>query len=483
MKILYLFLIVCFFSCSKDEVSPDPIVYVQSITVNGSNITSGTTSQMTAAVLPENAADKSILWDVSDSSIAEISSSGLLSAKKNGSIIVTATAKDKGIVKSTKEITILSFISGPNYDYVVSTTTELLSALSKVKAGETIFLNGGKYILNDKITLSNSGTSGNEITLLGATEGVRPKLDFSSMAENSANRGVTLSGAFWHIKGLDIFAAGDNGMYISGNNNLIEFCTFSENKDTGLQIGGGAANNTILNCDSFFNADASLENADGFACKLDAGSGNKFISCRAWQNLDDGWDGYMRGADNITTTYENCWAVKNGYLKNGNVGVGDGNGFKTGGSDNKDLKHNAVYTNCIAVGNTHDGFDHNSNRGQVTIYNCSAYDNGTNYSFSNTNPLAKLIIKNSSALGNFGSANATTVDVTNNSWQNGLVTTQDDFQSVDYSQLLGARKSDGSLPNVSFFHLKTGSDLIDKGVNVGLPFNGSAPDLGAFESN
>jgi hypothetical protein len=37
------------------------------------------------------------------------------------------------------------------------------------------------------------------------------------------------------------------------------------------------------------------------------------------------------------------------------------------------------------------------------------------------------------------------------------------------------------LPDVTFFHLKAGSDLIDKGVDVGLPFNGSAPDLGVFE--
>ena len=29
--------------------------------------------------------------------------------------------------------------------------------------------------------------------------------------------------------------------------------------------------------------------------------------------------------------------------------------------------------------------------------------------------------------------------------------------------------------------LVAGSDLIDKGIDVGLPFNGSAPDLGAFE--
>jgi hypothetical protein len=30
--------------------------------------------------------------------------------------------------------------------------------------------------------------------------------------------------------------------------------------------------------------------------------------------------------------------------------------------------------------------------------------------------------------------------------------------------------------------LQSDSDLIDKGVDVGLPFNGSAPDLGAFET-
>jgi len=46
---------------------------------------------------------------------------------------------------------------------------------------------------------------------------------------------------------------------------------------------------------------------------------------------------------------------------------------------------------------------------------------------------------------------------------------------------LAPRKADGSLPDVNFFHLNSSSKLIDKGVNVGLPFNGTAPDLGAFE--
>ena len=46
----------------------------------------------------------------------------------------------------------------------------------------------------------------------------------------------------------------------------------------------------------------------------------------------------------------------------------------------------------------------------------------------------------------------------------------------------GPRLADGSLPDLDFLKLSPDSDLIDAGVNVGLPYNGSAPDLGAFES-
>jgi len=486
MRLIYVFLAICLFSCSKDDsnpITPDTKVYVNSITIIGSDITSGTTGQMTAIVLPENADDKTIEWSSSDTSIATISSTGLVTALQNGTVQIKAKAMDQDIVYATKDITISSFIIAPTYDYKVSNTTEFLSALSNVKAGEIIFLNGGTYVVNNKISLSGSGSLGSEITILGQTEGTRAKLDFSSMPENSSNRGISLEGEYWHIKGIDIFGAGDNGMFISGNNNLIEFCTFSENKDTGLQIGNGASNNIILNCDSFYNADSTLENADGFACKLDAGTGNKFIGCRAWQNLDDGWDGYLRGTDNITTYYENCWAFKNGHLKDGSIGVGDGNGFKTGGSDDKLLKHNAVYKNCIAAGNVFDGFDHNSNRGNIELYNCSSYSNGRNISFSSTNIANSLIIKNTVSLsgGSSDGLSATITDITNNSWQNGLVANSSDFVSLNMDLLSSPRNEDGSLPSIDFMKLVSGSDLIDKGIDIGLPYNGVAPDLGAFE--
>lgn len=481
LKVLLILIVALFINCQKSDDEQNEIIYVTNISIIGANISEGLTSQMQVTVFPENANNKLIVWQSSDETIAEISSSGLVTAKKNGTVTITAIASDRGTVKSTKQITITSFNDHNKIE--VTNVAELLSAITNVKAGQTIILAPVVYSLTSKITITISGSDQQKISLIAKEGTERPKLDFSAMTENSNNQGVILNANFWHIKGIDFFKAGDNGLQIKGNNNLIEFCTFSECADTGLQIDNGAANNTILNCDSYFNADSSVENADGFACKLSAGTGNTFIGCRAWQNLDDGWDGYLRGTDNIETTYINCWAIKNGYLKDGSKGNGDGNGFKTGGSDDKQLKHHAIYKNCIAVGNVVDGFDHNSNRGTVTIYNCSAYENGKNYSFSNTNPLENLIIKNSNTFGSYGTVTATATDISNNSWQNGIVVTADDFLSIDYNQLLSARKTDGSLPDVTFFNLSANSDMIDKGVNVGLPFSGSAPDLGAFERN
>ena len=39
----------------------------------------------------------------------------------------------------------------------------------------------------------------------------------------------------------------------------------------------------------------------------------------------------------------------------------------------------------------------------------------------------------------------------------------------------GPRQPDGSLPLLNFMRLAAGSDLIDAGTNIGLPFNGTAP--------
>jgi hypothetical protein len=44
------------------------------------------------------------------------------------------------------------------------------------------------------------------------------------------------------------------------------------------------------------------------------------------------------------------------------------------------------------------------------------------------------------------------------------------------------READGSLPSLPFLKLDPGNlRMIDRGVDVGLPYVGSAPDLGAYE--
>ncbi|MDE3059334.1 MAG: right-handed parallel beta-helix repeat-containing protein, partial [Bacteroidota bacterium] len=307
--------------------------------------------------------------------------------------------------------------------------------------------------------------------------------DFSGMAVSGSNRGFKLSGQYWHIKGFTIKGAGDNGMYVSGSHNIIEFCSFYENHDTGLQLGGGASNNQIINCDSYYNADPSQGNADGFAPKLDVGTGNYFYGCRAWQNSDDGWDGYLRPSDSIFTTLENCWSFMNGYLKNRSLSSGNGNGFKLGGMDNlaDSLRHYMTLKKCLAFDNKVKGFDQNHDRGSITLLNCTAYRNGTNYHIAEALKRGcVLTVKNCVALGDYGSLASFAVQQTN-SWMSPFSVSSSDFVSIDTAGVRGPRKADGSLPDVPFMHVAAGSDLIDAGTDVGLPYFGSAPDLGAFE--
>jgi hypothetical protein len=352
------------------------------------------------------------------------------------------------------------------------------------KAGDTVTVRGGTYAATVTISVSKSGTSNARCYLI-AYPGERALLDFSAMAVNSGNRGVNLKGNYWYVRGLDIRGAGDNGMIVSGSNNVIEFCSFFENRDTGLQLAGGASQNHVINCDSYANADPDNGDADGFAPKLDVGTGNAFYGCRAWQNSDDGWDGYLRGANNVTTTLENCWCFSNGYLKDGSPSTGNGNGFKTGGSDNKDLMHNVILIRCLAFDNRVKGFDQNNNRGSITIYHGTAYRNGTNYGLGDTLASSQgkvLTIANSVALGNAGALHSAAVQKTNSWLPPFTPPSAADFLSIDTAGVRGTRMPDGGLPDITFLFPAGPSQLVDAGTDVGLTFNGPAPDLGAFET-
>lgn len=96
-----------------DPIGPTAGVQVSSITVSGlggaSTITSaGGTLQCVAAVEPANATNKAVTWsiDSADTAYADISLTGLVTAKADGTATVVATAKDGSGTTGQFEVTI-----------------------------------------------------------------------------------------------------------------------------------------------------------------------------------------------------------------------------------------------------------------------------------------------------------------------------------------------------------------------------------------
>jgi fibronectin type 3 domain-containing protein len=371
----------------------------------------------------------------------------------------------------------------------MSAPTTLTAAITRVQAGQTIQMRGGTYNFSATVTIArgNNGTSSQPKRIF-AFGSERPILNFSAQAFNSGNRGLQLNGFFWHFRGLEVMNAGDNGIFIGGNNNTIERCVTHNNRDSGLQLGRHSssapqsewpANNLILNCDSFDNFDPDNgEDADGFACKLTTGPGNVFRGCIAHHNVDDGWDLFTKSDTGAIgpVTIENCVSYSNGAVSNGGSTTdSDGNGFKLGGED---IAVNHTVRRSIAFGNKKHGFTFNRNLGSITFANNTSWDNGEeNIKFDNG---AHVFTNNLSFQGtNSDHTTGTDVQSTNCWWKNGvsvnakgLVVSAADFVSLTPTV---TRNADGTINLGNFLRLAPGSDLI----NAGTP---SGTDIGAIES-
>ncbi|WFE22177.1 right-handed parallel beta-helix repeat-containing protein [Solwaraspora sp. WMMD937] len=261
----------------------------------------------------------------------------------------------------------------------VSNPTTLTSAITRIAPGGTIYLRGGTYRYSQTITIAqgNSGTSSARKNLY-AYPGETPILNFSAQSEDSANRGLAIGGSYWHVYGIIVERAGDNGILLAGNHNIIERVVTRHNRDTGLQLSrliAGAprdqwpSNNLVLSSVSHDNVDSDGEDADGFAPKLTVGSGNVFRYTVAHNNIDDGYDLYTKSDTGPigAVTIEHSLAYDNGTLSNGGqAGDGDRNGYKLGGED---IGVNHTIRSNIAYRNGKHGFTYNRNLGTMTVSN------------------------------------------------------------------------------------------------------------------
>ncbi|WP_168221202.1 carbohydrate-binding protein [Actinomadura sp. WMMA1423] len=273
-----------------------------------------------------------------------------------------------------------------------SDPTTLTSAIGRVTAGGTIYLRGGTYRYSQTVAIpqGRNGAQGDRTELL-AYPGETPVLNFAAMSEDPANRGLAVNGSYWHVRGVVVEHAGDNGIFVGGSGNVIERTVTRFNRDSGLQISRIASdtprdqwpsNNLVLSAESHDNADSDGEDADGFAAKLTIGSGNVFRYDVSHNNIDDGWDLYTKSDTGAIgpVTIEDSLSYGNGTLSNGGqAGNGDRNGYKLGGEDIA-VRH--VVRRNIAYRNGHHGFTYNRNPGPMTVSDNVGVDNEErNFSF------------------------------------------------------------------------------------------------------
>lgn len=391
-------------------------------------------------------------------------------------------------------------------------------AQQAVNPGDTVYIRGGTYTMReDQIARSNrlwayvilldkSGLPGKRIHY-AAYKNERPIFDFSQI--KPAGRRVDafyVSGSWIHLQGIEVV-----GVQVTikthtqsecfandGSHNIYEQLSMHDGMAIGIySVSGG--DNLFLNCDAYRNYDPISEggkggNVDGFGCHPTAGStGNIFRGCRAWFNSDDGFD--CIGAHEAVT-FENCWAFYNGYSPKFER-LADGNGFKAGGYGGRPANElpkpipRHIVRFCLAVRNKASGVYANHHPGGDDFINNTAYRNGSDFNMQgrlmdNRTEIPGVGHKLRNNLAYQGNASITNFDGTkcdskNNSFDLKLTPTDKDFLSTDEAELTHPRQPNGDLPSIKFMHLAPGSGLIDKGVDIGVPFKGARPDLGAFE--
>ena len=376
--------------------------------------------------------------------------------------------------------------------------------------GDTVWIRGGEYeyvagagASQNAVLFNKSGTAGNRINYW-AYPGETPIFDFFNYLPVERIRGFSIQADYLHFKGLELRGVQQVITNVNeswairvegsgGDFNIFEQLNLHHNEGPGLFILNGG-NNLVLNSDSHHNYDPDRggENADGFGSHSND-DGNLFIGNRAWHNSDDGYD-FINSPGVVVI--DESWAWHNGYVPDTNNAAGNGAGIKAGGfllnPDNfpapEDVPRHVVQ-NSVAFDNRVQGFYANHHPGGIDWFNNTAFDNPRGFDLLNdvavdTWPADHLLRNNISFGNNNNLANAKTrlIDDESNTWNTGFAASEADFVSLDSAGADGPRQADGSLPELDFLRLRPDSNLIDAGEDVGLPFIGSAPDLGAFET-
>lgn len=406
------------------------------------------------------------------------------------------------------------FVSTTGSDLNAGTESSPFASLARaqqaVGAGDTVWIRGGVYEFvagaganANAVLFNKSGAPGHRINYW-AYPGETPVFDFFNYQPVERIRGFSVQADYLHFKGLELRGVQQVitdvneswGIRVEGSGgdfNIFEQLDLHHNEGPGLFIVNGG-NNLVLNCDSHHNYDPDRggENADGFGSHSND-DGNLLVGDRAWDNSDDGFDLINSSGQ---ASIENSWAWHNGYIPDTNTSAGNGAGFKSGGyglnsssfPGPQNVPRHVIRGN-VAFDNLAQGFYANHHPGGVDFLNNTAFDNPRGFDLLNDVDVATWpadhFLRNNISYDNgvnLINDNQSLIDDQFNTWNAGFNASAADFLSLSSLGVDGPRQEDGSLPALEFLHLAGASVLIDAGADVGLPYQGLAPDLGAFES-
>ncbi len=365
-----------------------------------------------------------------------------------------------------------------------------------LQPGDVIFLRGGTYYPTQQTTFNKTGNADNYF-VVSSYPGEVAVIDGMNIPEGNINATSTPTWAFnnagyWKIRGpIHLTNGRGAGVYIDSSR-FLEFDRIesSYNGKRAARAGHGffiwsSSTRDILfnNCDSHHNANHLWKSGEdqqanqyqhGDGWRIFNGTHIRLVGCRAWHNLDDGYD--FTQTDNRIEMVE-CWAAYSGVddadgsitgTPNRPMSRWEGDGIKLGyGNDTG--QHRA--TRCLSWNNHCHGWTVRG--GPYEIVNSAAYNNAEE-AFSG-------IDNNSNNRRNTYGFRNRLGDGGGTDGYSGITVSEDDFISLNDAGMLGPRKADGGLPEPDFLKPAQGSQLVDAGVDVGISFEGSAPDIGPFE--
>lgn len=384
------------------------------------------------------------------------------------------------------------YVSPTGNDHATGTIETPFATVSRAQQaaspGDTVFLRGGKYRLTEGVSarhrrglfarlivLDKSGTPGHPITYRAYADET-PVFDCSE-AKPPGQRVTAfyVSGSWLRLQGIEV-----TGVQVTIKNHTQSICVESQgshNVFERLRMHDGQAigiyhvhgsNNLFLNCDAWNNWDQVSEdgkggNVDGFGCHPTKGSiNNVFRGCRAWYNSDDGFDCINA---HEAVTFENCWAAYNGLSPEGKK-LADGNGFKAGGYGSLDARQlpspipRHMVQNCIAAGNKSSGFYANHHPGGCDWISNRSFRNGANFNMlgrladnrTDVDGTGHKLVNNVShgSRRDIIAIETAKCELNGNSFTADAKLTDDDFASLDETEITSPRQPDGNLPVIRF---------------------------------